>query len=431
MTPRLVLLFCVCILILPCRTTFADDEGDEPVDPFAWARRLDEADLFYSLSDRVAIELRGELTGELFVTGDESPGLSIEDPSSRDGEFSTADESDGAQAAYRLRLFLDGFYDDWLSWTIELRTDATTGAHGYAGIRAEQYFARADVLDQDRLSFQLGKFSAPIGNFIPRHHDADNPLTTWPLAYDHLTTLTSAADSAAALLGNRDVPDVKTWYTPIWQAVYGTGAMAFGTVEDFRLAFAVMNSAPASLPDQWDLRSHQFDRPSYYLRASRSLDITTTVGASLAHGPYDNDDSIRSGPGVPAIDGQDHDQTLAGIDVAFSSGYLELFAEAYWSQFEGEDVDDLELFTYYLEAKYRFRPGLYGAARFAQMFFGNIDDDAGRSRAWDRDATRVELGGGYFFTENLFVKATGQLNYTSGGREPDDHLLMVQLGLTF
>ena len=79
-------------------------------------------------------------------------------------------------------------------------------------------------------------------------------------------------------------------------------------------------------------------------------------------------------------------------------------------------MDDLGLWSWYVEGKYTFLPGLFGAARLAQTIYGTADDAAGAAHQWARNQYRAEFGGGYFFTRNFFAKATMQLNYTSGGQ---------------
>ena len=189
-----------------------------------------------------------------------------------------------------------------------------------------------------------------------------------------------------------------------------------------------MNSAPATWAFDWGLHSGDFKDPNLYLRGSWRPDVSTVIGASWSRGPYDREDAKGIPPGRES---GDFPQTLAGFDVEYSRGDLDIFAEIYWTRFEAPFIDDMELLSWYVEGKYTIVPGLFGAMRVAQMIFGEIDDAAGESHQWDRNVARVEIGGGYFFTRNLFFKLTGQLNYTMGGREPNDHLLMGQFGLGF
>lgn len=415
-----------------------DPPQEEGFDPLDWVRRLDKLDLSWSLGE-FEVEAGGELVLELFFFGDEAPGVSVEQAALRaekpdnfptETVYKRGAELDSPEGGGRLLLVVDGFVGDWLAYSVEARADhgAPFVEDHAVNARLEQYWARFMIPDEPAVNLQLGKFPAPIGNFIPRHYPKANPLTTFPLPYDHVTTFMYKLDPPDVVLGRRDLPDVKDWRVPIWQAVYGTGAMAFGKAGAFEYAVAVMNSAPGSWPWDWDLHEGDFRYPNVYLRGSYALDIGTKVGASGSKGPYDRKDAMGIPPGRNT---GDFPQTLAGVDFEHSQGDFDFFAELIWTRFEAPLVDDLELWSYYVEAKYTLLPGLFGAARFAQMFFGEIRDSTGADRQWDRNHTRIELGGGYFFTQNLFLKATVQSNHTHGGREPDDHMLMMQLGLTF
>jgi hypothetical protein len=414
----------------------AQEEGDF----FDWARKLDDLDLTWQWGG-AQFAVSGQFDLEAFIYGDEAPGVHVEDSLLRSDRYDRDEDSDNPDFGFRLRLFLDGSYAEWLEWSIEGRLDGTTGGEGGAGARFEQYWARLKPFEEGQAKFQLGKFAAPVGNFIPRSSAKKNPLTTWPLAYDHVTSLTSAGDTAATLSANKDAEDLKDWYVPIWQQVYATGVMAFGDLSDFTYAVAFMNSAPGTLPEDWDRGAFDADFYNLYLRAGYRLDARSQVGMSWSRGPYEKtgrDGGIGPGPGpgpgggISSDDRPDQDQTLFGFDASFTSGFLELFGEFYWTQFESANIhDEPDLWTWYLEGKYQITPELHGALRLAQMYFGEVEDAGGNSVTWDRDVTRVEFGGGYLFTTNFFVKVTQQLNWHMGGRESDDHMLMVQLGLEF
>jgi len=220
-------------------------------------------------------------------------------------------------------LFLDGFYRDWLAWFVEARADhgAPFREHAAVGARLEQYWFRVMIPEQAALNFQAGKFSAPIGNFLPRHSPRENPMTTFPLPYDQVTTFMYKLDTAAVVLGRRDRPDVKDWRVPIWQEVYGTGVMAFGKTGDFSYAVAAMNSAPGTWAFDWDYHSGDFKDPNVYLRAGYAFGPGTKLGATWSRGPYDREDSH----GIPAgRDTGDFPQTLAGVDFEYSRGDLDM-----------------------------------------------------------------------------------------------------------
>ena len=402
-------------------------QDDGPADLFDWARKLDDLDKRWSRGE-FELQLGGEAVLEFFAFGREAPGVAVEDPALRSDRYRRNKPADRPEFDGRLDLVLDAFYGKWLAASVDGRIDGTTGGQGVVGERFEQYWLRLMIPGEPAFNLQAGKFSAPIGNFIERHDPRRNPLTTWPLAYDDVTAFTGLGQGPCALTANRDKPDFKDWYVPIWREVYGHGAMAFGAVNDFTYAVAVMSSAPGTLPWDWTVRSRDFRSPNLYLHGSYAPDISTKVGATWSRGPYDHENASDVPPGRHA---GDFPQTLAGVDLSFARGSLEMWAEAYWTRFESPDVDVLDLWTWYVEAKYSLLPGLFGALRVAQIFFGDAKDASGQEHQWDRDLTRLEIGGGYFFTRNLFAKATVQVNLTMGGRDPADNMLMIQLGLTF
>ncbi len=395
-----------------------------------WARAIDEADLSLSWG-KLGVEFRGELSLRAFVFGDEAPGITVEEAALRADHYDPREEVDSPEFGGRFHLFLEGYYGEALEFTVEIRADRAIGAEEGEGVgaRFEQYWLRWGPFDDPVPRLQAGKFAAPVGNFLGRHESSANPLTTFPLPYDHVTSFLSLRDAPARILARRDSRRIKLQRVPIWQEVYAPGVMAFANAGDFGFAAALMNSAPASWPYDWTLDRDDFHDPRGYLRASWAPHAGTRVGASWARGPHTREDDDRSVP--PGVDAGDFDQTLAGIDFAFSAGHFDLFAELYFSRFEAPFVDDLDLWTAYVEAKYTFMPGLFGAARLGTMRFGKIEDAAGEDRHWDRDVMRYEVGSGYYFTRNLFVKATLQVNDQLGGDEKSDNLFIVELVLQF
>ncbi len=402
---------------------------DEPAGAFDWARALDDLDTSVQWGDFNA-ELTGALELDLLVFGKESPGTTLEDPVLRSNQYKRTRQEDGPEGLGRFSLFLDGGFQNWLTYEVEGRVDKGEPAESgeAVGARLEQYWIRGTIPDSTVANLELGKFSAPVGNFIPRSEARKNPLATWPLVYDQPTTFMKKTDTPAAVLGRRDRVVVKDWRVPIYRELYGVGGMVFGTWNRLTYSFAVMNTAPGSWVFQWPLHAGDFRDPNYYLRLSYAVDASLTVGTSLSRGPYDRQDAR----GIPSNrDTGDFPQTMAGVDLQYAIGAVELFAEAYWTRFKAPLIDDLDLWSWYVEGKYTFLPGLFGALRLAQVQYGEIDDAAGVSHQWARNVVRVEFGGGYYFTRNFFTKATMQLNYTMGGREPHDNLFIWQIGLTF
>jgi hypothetical protein len=402
-------------------------QDGEPWDPLDWARALGEVEKRWIWGE-FEIEPGGAVVLDFFAVGKEAPGVTVEDPALRSDRYRRNHPAEHPGINGRLDLWLDAFYGKWLEAFVDGRLDGTTAGQGVVGERFEQYWLRVMIPDEPAAAVELGRFSAPLGNFIPRSDPWKNPLTTWPLAYDDPTAFVGLKERPAALTLNRDQPDFKDWVVPIWQAVYGTGAMALGSVQTLSYAVAITNAAPATQPYDWVFRAGDYRYPDVYLHASWAAAPSTTVGLSGARGPIDHDNA----PGVPpGRHAGDFPQSLAGVDLSYAVGALEVWAEAYWTRFESPLVPTLGLWTWYVEAKYTVAPGLFGAVRFAEMLFGDAKDPSGALHQWDRDLLRIEVGGGYFLTRNLFVKATVQVNLTMGGQDPMGNMLMVQAGLTF
>jgi len=397
-------------------------QDDGPADLLDWARALDDLDKRWSWGE-FEVRLGGEAVLDFIAFGKEAPGVTVEDPELRSGRYRRSRPADSPAINGRLDLVFDAFYDKWIAASVEGRMDGTTAGQGVLGERIEQAWIRFMVPDLPAVNLEAGKFPAPVGNFIERSDPRKNPLTTWPLPYDGVTAFVGLKQMPGALTVNRDAREFKDWYVPIWEEVYGTGAMGFGSVGAFSYDVAVMNAAPGTLPENWTFRAGDFRSPDLYLHASWTPDISTKIGATWSRGPVEHD----NGPGVPpGRHAGDFPQTLAGLDVWFAKGSLEIWAEVYWTRFESPAVKALDLWTWYVEAKYTFLPGLFGAVRIAQIYFSDA-----LGHQWDRDLTRLEAGGGYFFTRNLFVKTTVQVNLTPGLGDSGDRLLMIQLGLSF
>lgn len=394
-----------------------------------WLEKLDELDTTWKWGTW-DFEFSGEANLEAFFFGKESPGVTVEEAALRADKYDPTTLADSPEFGGRLKLFLEGFHSDWFAFFAELRGDrAIAHEDGHdVDARLEQYWARVTVPGKAWCNFQAGKFAAPIGNFIPRHDPKRNPLTTFPLPYDFVTTYKEFDDTADKIIARRDKVVNKLWRVPIWQADYAHGLMFFGSVDELSYSVAVMNSAPATWPWDWWYRDGDFGNPTIYTHVQYAPTISTKFGVSWARGAYDKESFSEEPHSTPA----DFPQDLIGLDFWYSLGHFELYWEGFWTSFRAPQVQEpLELWTYYVEGRYKIMPGLFAALRWGQIFFGTINDSKGVGRKWDYDVNRIEVGGGYSFTRNFMVKATYQFNETLHGRDPNDNLLMLQAILSF
>jgi len=414
-------------LLVACLT--ACQGADESGDWLDWARAIGDAELSLRMGDFQA-DLSGELVLKGFFFAPHAPGVSMEEAALRGNHYDPKRPVSTPQMGGRFETVLDLSYQDWLEGSVDFRIDRGVSAESGREFdaRLEQYWLRVTPPGQGYVHFQLGKFAAPFGNFISRSSATQNPFPTMPLPYDHVTSFVYATDTPANILARRDAPMSKEQRVPVWEELYGHGAMVFGNAGDFRYAAAVMNSAPASWPYDWEFLNTDYRIPSVYLRASIAVDISTTLGASFARGPYSKWNDFWIPPGRESTD---FNQTVWGVDASYSVGHLELFAEGIFSRFQTAFANTLELYTYYAEAKYTFLPGFYGALRLGQIRFGTMRDASGASVHWDRDVTRYEIGSGWFFTKNFFVKASYQLNDVLGSDRPTESMLMLEVVLAY
>ena len=403
-----------------------EKEFDIPLDIF---RDIDEADLSWWPTEDVGFEFSGSTIHELHFFGDDPPGLTVEDPSLRDYRHHrfhnvAMDEADSPSYLYRLDAWVEAFFGEFVSAAAQGRLDRgpiSASEHSHWGVRLEQAWVDIGIPE---FSGRAGKFSAPIGSFIPRHEPKDNPFITFPLPYDHMTNNKHNNDTTAMILGRQNVRDVKDWRSFLWREMYGYGVMLFGSTEEWEYAAAMMTQSPSSWPWEWERNAFDFIDPNFMGRLAFKPDIAWKVGMSGSHGGWQKD--------VPGFAGGDDPQLLVGMDVSWAEGDWEVWAEGFYNKWEHPLADDLTAWSYYIESRYQILPGFYVAGRVGQMFFDNIRDGAGAVRQWDRNHTRYEAALGYFFTRNFWIKFNGQQNHTAGGRfEPDDWLLSLQLGTTF
>ena len=140
------------------------------------------------------------------------------------------------------------------------------------------------------------------------------------------------------------------------------------------------------------------------------------VGVSFARGPYLS--SAVTGPlAQQGANVEDYDQVIFGIDMEYSAGHWHLIGELALNSWETPNVldgsgrpIDLETTSWYLEGKYKLRPGLYVASRYSDQRYGKIDDGTGNGGelSWDLDVARWESGLGYAVTDGATAKVVWQ-----------------------
>ncbi|MEI6724083.1 MAG: hypothetical protein WCO67_25250 [Betaproteobacteria bacterium] len=328
----------------------------------------------------------------------------------------------------RLTLFFDAQIGPHVYVFVQGRADQGFDP-GYLPYRvaADEYAIRYTPWEDGRLSVQAGKFATVFGTWSQRHASWDSPFITAPLPYENLTGVWD--DSAAirsktlrywsGLIGaaetsRRDALDARKERLPvIWGSSYTSGAAIFGHLGKFEYAAEVKNASLSSRPSDWDATAVQWRRPAFSARLGYRPNQSWNIGASGSIGTYLNKGS--SGTTAAGHSLSDYRQIVLGQDISFAWHHWELWAEVFESRFEVPGVGNADSLAYYLEAKYKFTPQLFGAVRWNQHVFGTLPNSAGGEDKWVGDIWRTDIAFGYRFTAHTQLK----LQYSLERRSAD------------
>jgi hypothetical protein len=397
----------LCFLAL----TVAAHAADDPLD------RLDEMLEFSTLNNEVRARLSGLLDLEEYHFHQPAPGL-IE---SKSGNLFNP----------RLTLFLDVQLGSHLYLFAQGRLDrGFDPADEGAQVRLDEYAVRFTPWDDARFNLQVGKFATVIGNWVGHHLSWENPFVTAPLPYENRTAIfdSEAARSPGQLLywekygGYSSLPI-------IWGPDYGSGISAFGRLGKFEYAVELKNTALAAPPYAWDATAVGFDHPSVNARLGYRPNEMWNFGFSASDGVYllpEAESSLPHGVGL-----SDYRERLLGQDISFAWHHWQLWAEVYEVRFDVPRVGNADTLAYYVEAKYKFLPQLFGALRWNQQFFGDINDGYGGQVPWGNDTWRIDMALGYRFTAHTQLKLQYSLQHEDIAERDHANMLAVQLTVRF
>jgi hypothetical protein len=348
--------------------------------------------------------------------------------------------------------------------------DAQAGSHVYAFAQArvdrgfdlgddnaqarlDEYAVRVLPWEDGRFNVQVGKFATVVGNWTHRHLSWENPFITAPLPYENATAVSDkkAPDSRQEFLGKPNEthnekeeygeseefsggPDASESYSKkynyvpvIWGPSYASGLSVFGQLGKFDYAGEIKNASLSSRPESWDVTDTGFDYPTFSTRFGFRPNEMWNFGMSASTGAY-----LRPEAAATLSNGHDigdYREMLLGQDISFAWHHLQLWAECYETRFQVPSVGNADTLAYYLEAKYKFTPQLFGALRWNQQFFGNVSDNEGGSEPWGDDLWRTDLALGYRFTPHTQLK----LQYSLACESASDfsHTLAAQVTVRF
>src|SRR5947209_173641 len=394
----------LCVLASGARAFEIDDFFD----------RLDSVLTIAALHDNLRVHLSGTIDLEFYHFEQPAPGLI---DSKIDNLFNP-----------RLTLFLDAQYGSQIYFFAQPRLDrGFDPSDRGAQLRLDEYALRVTPWDDGRFTLQIGKFATVVGNWVLRHLSWENPFINAPLVYENVTPISDKSAPAGALdfVRRFEASDKYEFNPVIWGPSYASGISVSGRLGQFDYAAEMKNSSLSSRPESWSVTENGFSDPTFNGRLGFRPNQAWNFGFSASDGAYFRPEAERTLPRGRDID--DYRELVLGQDVSFAWHHLQVWAEFYEARFQVPRVGDADTFAYYLEAKYKFTPQIFGAVRWNQQVFGKIDND----KRWGNDLGKIDIAATYRFTPNAQLKLKYSFQQETAGPRDDNHLLAAQFTVRF
>lgn len=385
-----------------------------------WLEKIDHALHFQSTEGWFRTDLSGLLDLELYDADQPAPGLLLTD--------------DDVFFSPRLSLFLDTQFGPHVYGSVQVRADRgfDPGGDIDGDVRFDEYFLRYTPFDDNRLNVQAGKFATVVGNWVARHDSWNNPFITAPVPYENVVIVgdQAAPPNRTAFLARRNRPDQKPiWLPVLWGPSYTTGAALFGLAHRVEYAIEIKNASLSSRPVAWDPDKVGWGAPTVSGRLGYRPNATWNMGMSFSHGTYllpAAEDTLPRGKDLA-----DFNQTTLAHDMSYAWRHWQIWGEIFASRFEVPNVGNADTLAYYLEAKYKITPKLFGAVRWNQQFFDKISNGLGGKERWDRDLWRIDTALGFRFDRHLQTKLQYSFNQQNGAPEQGEHVVAAQFTVKF
>jgi hypothetical protein len=379
--------------------------------------RVDQALTFSGCNDQVRARISGLFDEEFYYFSGDAPGLIFTD--------------DHTLWNSRLTLLLDVQAGSNLYFFAKVRADqGFDPSDKSVELRLDEYAVRWTPWDDGRFNLQVGRFSTIVGNYVERHQSWENPFISAPLIYENLTGIYDTEAPVDGLAFVKGGLDSKYEYNPvIWGASYASGMAISGKLGSLDYAAEIKNAGLSSRPESWDVRARGFGDPTVSTRIAWHPDMAWTLGFSASEGAYLTDQAQSSLPFGTHLG--DFKQKVLGQDISFAWSHWQLWAEVYEARFEVPNVGNADTLGYYLEAKYKFTPNLFGALRWNQQFYDEVTTGKGTEQPWGHDLWRMDTALTYRFTPQMQLKLQYSLQHEAEVKDSISHLVATQLTIRF
>jgi hypothetical protein len=382
--------------------------------------RLDTTLTVSAFDDNLRARLSGTIDVEFYHFQQPAPGLIN---SQIDNLFNP-----------RLTLFLDAQLGHQIYFFAQSRLDrGFDPSDKGAQVRLDEYALRFTPWDDGRFNLQVGKFATVVGNWVPRHLSWENPFINAPLVYENVTAISdkiAPASPTAFVYRFYNLYNQNYGYNPvIWGPSYASGISISGRLGRFDYAAEMKNASLSSRPESWNVTEIAFEHPTFNGRVGFRPNQAWNFGFSASEGPYFRPEADRTLPRGRGVG--DYREFVLGQDISFAWHHLQIWAEFYEARFEVPTVGNADTLAYYVEAKYKFTPQLFGAVRWNQQLFSNVNDEFGGRVRWSQDLARIDFAATYRFTSHTQLKVQYSFQQETTGPGNDNHLLAAQFTVRF
>jgi hypothetical protein len=331
-----------------------------------------------------------------------------------------------------LTLFLDAQAGSHVYFFSQSRLDrGFDPSDNGAQIRLDEYALRVTPWDDGRLTLQIGKFATVVGNWVPRHLSWENPFVNAPIVYENVTPIRDkfAPFSVFDFVYGFYYYQKYAFNPVIWGPSYASGISASGRLDRFDYAVEMKNASLSSRPESWNVTESGFEYPTFSGRLGYRPNEAWNFGLSGSEGPYFRREAEATLPPGRGIG--DYREFVLGQDASFAWRHLQVWVEFYEARFEVPRVGNADTLAYYIEAKYKVTPQLFGAIRWNQQLFSDVSDPFGGSIRWSEDLARIDLAVGYRFTSHTQLKFQYSYQRETTGQRNNNHLIAAQLTTRF
>jgi hypothetical protein len=338
--------------------------------------------------------------------------------------------------AIRLRLLADGRIHEHVSAFVELLSDEGRAPRLFGG-----FVRLSDPKGRD-IHLEMGKIPLHVGAFPNRSSASRNSLVGSPIVYQYHVDVRDDqiplrpedivanqgrgyfTNYAAGGLTGVGYPGSGMALSILYENCWDFGAVIVGTANPFEFAAGVTNGTVGSMVgtdtnDGKQVLGRIGIAPAPWIRA----------GISGARGPYlirQLDDELPPGRNV-----NDYNQVFAGADLELSYGRAIVTGEYVWNRFEQPYVGNLDLDSWYTEAKVTVFPGWYVAGRYSRMLFDDLTLAGGDRERWDAPLWRREIGIGFKPSKMLLAKVIHQETHIETTPRRVEAFMAAQLAVVF